>query len=207
MELQKGKTYSFSTRDENLVGIYTNTTPDHSAAKGVTIKFFKLLRDSNVKTNTRGACGFTDIFNIKEYFTQEQLKEQSEALKNVWKQYLDTHGVSDESKRLQNEWIAFNKKHFSIILSINDSIVFFGTKSITGQIDFSAISGWIDNTPVMKVVNGRYRPNDLGEKVGITYPRGGGSAYLEFDPTEENLLLIKRAYEDMGYNIEILPKK
>ena len=55
------------------------------------------------------------------------------------------------------------------------------SSKIYGAIQFDR---WYDHTIFHKVVEGRYKPNEIGEQVKITNPMGGGSAWLNFEPNK-----------------------
>lgn len=71
-----------------------------------------------------------------------------------------------------------------------------------GQIDFwDANKGWYDSKVFHKVVNSKFVPNEIGQKVSIKYSRGGGSAFLEFNPEKINEVIS--ALKEAGYKTEI----
>lgn len=133
------------------------------------------------------------------------LKKRSQELKAKWTEYLKEHQVDKTSKKLMQDWIDFNIKHFAVKLAIKTHEDYFTKKTYSyGEIDYSNISGWINQEMFMDVVKGRYTPNELGKTIGIIYTPSGGSAFLRFNPKPENIIIIKEAYEKAGYKVEVI---
>jgi len=67
-----------------------------------------------------------------------------------------------------------------VIIETSNFQFFDGTKAFIGQLQFDR---WSDREIFFDVVNGRYKPNKIGEKYGVTTRNvDGGSAYLGFNP-------------------------
>jgi hypothetical protein len=77
-----------------------------------------------------------------------------------------------------------------------------GTSTFYGFIQFDR---WYDESIFHKVVENRYKPNKLGEKVGIARPFGGGSAWLRFNPSEIDKVVSEM--KKKGYTIQLKIKE
>jgi hypothetical protein len=132
-------------------------------------------------------------------------EEQSALLDEKWRAELKkTNGASPASEKARKELFDFNKKHFPVIITLEELDDYLTNKKFeSGDIDFSKISGWIDDSPFTKTINHKISNNDLGDKIGLKHSRGGGSAFRNFKPTKENAEIIKKAYEKLGYKVEL----
>lgn len=129
-------------------------------------------------------------------------EEESELLAEKLRKYLKENGVDEISQKLKKQLFDFNKKHFLVTIKLYIQEVGYGSDRSTkpyGEVDFHKISGWIDDKPFTKVIDGKIVNNDLGQKIGRKLAEGGGSAFFNFTPTLENALIIQQEYEKNGY--------
>ncbi len=132
-----------------------------------------------------------------------KLKE-SDKLEAAWRKELNANGVSDKSRKLQQDWIDFNKKNFPVILSHITGVDYLSKKPYDyGSINFSEISGWADTEPFFDVIKGKYEPNEFSKSIGLNFSRNGGSAFYDFKWTDENIKKLEDKLKSYNYKVYI----
>ena len=160
-------------------------------------KVFKLVSKSKPSSNKKPSSVQS------RRLTKDEAEEKSLAMKEELRNYLSKNNADNYSRAKAKELIEFNKKHFPVIIELYEQEFLDNSKKDVGQVDYSKIAGWIDDTPFTKVVNGVIVNNELGNKIGRKKSIGGGSAFMGFTPTMENAMLIQKEYDKLYYITKI----
>lgn len=143
----------------------------------------------------------------KEKGTETEVKAEAVKLEEDWRNELSKNGASKKSEALRQKLTDFNKANFEVGINHIEGIDYSSKKPYEyGEIDYSKISGWADQSPFFDVsTGGKFIPNELGKKIGIRFSVGGGSAFLNFKYTPENAKLVADALNKNGYKTNVKP--